>query len=111
MDPLTQGLLGATVGQAMYGRLLGRRAVVWGALVGMTPDLDVLATPLRPDGDWVWHRGPTHDLVFGALVGPAIGWLVGSGKRRVVVDCDRILGYRFPLSVYRRYPLGCEFSQ
>ncbi len=76
MDPLTQGLLGASVGQASYGRLLGRRAVVWGALVGMAPDLDVLASPLWPAGDWLWHRGPTHALVFGPLVGPAIGWLL-----------------------------------
>ena len=76
MDPLTQGLLGASVGQAFYGRALGRRAVVWGALVGMAPDLDVLASPLRPGGDWLWHRGPTHALLFGPLVGPAIGWLL-----------------------------------
>jgi hypothetical protein len=33
MDPLTQGLLGASFGQALYGRALGRRALVWGALV------------------------------------------------------------------------------
>jgi inner membrane protein len=80
MDPLTQGLLGASFGQALYGRALGRRAVVWGALVGMTPDLDVLASPVSPMAEWLWHRGPTHALVFGPAVGPAIGWLLWTWK-------------------------------
>ena len=30
MDPLTQGLLGASFGQALYGRALGRQALVVG---------------------------------------------------------------------------------
>ncbi len=80
MDPLTQGLLGASFGQALYGRALGRRALVWGALVGMTPDLDVLANPVSPMAEWLWHRGPTHALVFGPAVGPAIGWLLWKRK-------------------------------
>lgn len=76
MDPLTQGLLGASCGQALYGRALGKQAVVWGALVGMTPDLDVVANPLGPMAEWIWHRGPTHALWFGPVVGPALGWLL-----------------------------------
>jgi inner membrane protein len=80
MDPLTQGLLGASFGQALYGRALGRRALVWGALVGMSPDLDVLANPASPMAEWLWHRGPTHALVFGPVVGPAIGWLLWKWK-------------------------------
>ena len=80
MDPLTQGLLGASLGQALFGRALGRRALVWGALVGMTPDLDILANPVSPMAEWLWHRGPTHALVFGPAVGPAIGWLLWKRK-------------------------------
>ena len=30
MDPVTQGLLGAAVGQAVYGHRLGRKAALWG---------------------------------------------------------------------------------
>lgn len=74
MDPLTQGLLGACVGQACYGRAMGRRAVVWGALVGMAPDLDVLGRSAGPMGDWLWHRGPTHALLAGTLAGAALAW-------------------------------------
>jgi inner membrane protein len=76
MDPLTQGLLGASVGQASFGRALGRRALVWGAVVGMAPDLDVLVSRASPTAEWLWHRGPTHALAFAPLAGPAIGWLL-----------------------------------
>jgi inner membrane protein len=85
MDPLTQGLLGASVGQAACGRALGRRALAWGALVGMTPDLDVVVGLLSPTAEWLWHRGPTHALWFGPVVGPALGWLLWKrkgGRRR-----------------------------
>jgi len=90
MDPLTQGLLGASLGQALCGRALGRRALVWGALVGMTPDLDVLASPLSPMAEWLWHRGPTHALVFGPAVGPAIGWLLWKRKGGRLRDWVRL---------------------
>ncbi len=80
MDPLTQGLLGASFGQALYGRALGRKALLWGALVGMAPDLDVVANPVSPMAEWLWHRGPTHALWFGPVVGPAIGWLLWRWK-------------------------------
>lgn len=72
MDPLTQGLLGASFGQALYGRALDRRALSWGALVGMAPDLDVVARAAGPFAEWTWHRGPTHSLWFGPVVGPLV---------------------------------------
>ncbi len=80
MDPLTQGLLGATFGEALYGRKLGTRAITWGALVGMTPDLDVLSNAASPMAEWLYHRGPTHALWFGPLIGPALGWLLWKWK-------------------------------
>ncbi|HEX9187184.1 MAG TPA: metal-dependent hydrolase [Vicinamibacteria bacterium] len=76
MDPLTQGLLGAAFGQALYGKALGKQALAWGAVVGMAPDLDVVANPVSPMAEWLWHRGPTHALWFGPVVGPLIGWLL-----------------------------------
>ena len=80
MDPLTQGLLGASCGQAAYGRALGRRAVVWGAVIGMSPDLDVVLNATGPMGEWLWHRGFTHALWFGPVLGPALGWLLWRWK-------------------------------
>jgi len=73
MDTLTQGLLGATVGQACCGRSLGRRALFWGAVGGLVPDLDIVAAAL-PMGEWLYHRGPTHALWFGPVLGPVLGY-------------------------------------
>jgi inner membrane protein len=107
MDPLTQGLLGASVGGACYGRTLGRRAFAWGALVGMAPDLDVVASPLSPMAEWLWHRGPTHALVFGPVVGPAIGWLLwkrlGGRLRHWVGLCVAALFTHPLLDVFTTY--------
>ncbi len=75
MEPITQGLLGAAVARASVGRSLGPRALGWGALIGMAPDLDVLAAPLHAGfGELVYHRGTTHALWFGPAVGPLLGW-------------------------------------
>ena len=80
MDPLTQGLLGASCGQALYGRILGRKAIVWGAAIGMSPDVDVVLNATGPMGEWLWHRGFTHSLWFGPVLGPVLGWLLWRWK-------------------------------
>jgi inner membrane protein len=77
MEPVTQGLLGAAVGELAAGRTLGRRALFWGALIGMSPDLDVVLAPLHEGfGEWIYHRGTTHALWFGFVAGPAIAALL-----------------------------------
>ena len=45
MDSLTQAVLGATVGEAVAGPRIGRRAALWGAVAGTLPDLDILTYP------------------------------------------------------------------
>jgi inner membrane protein len=65
MDPLTHALAGATLGWAVAGRDLGRRAVAIGAAAALLPDLDVL---IRSSADPLLaiehHRGFTHSLLF-----------------------------------------------
>lgn len=76
MDTLTQIALGATVGQAVGARRLGRLATAAGAIGGLIPDLDVLVVPLLgPLAEWQYHRGVTHSLFFGPVLGPALGWV------------------------------------
>jgi inner membrane protein len=75
MEPLTQGLLGASFGQALCGRSLGRRALAFGALAGMLPDLDIVMNAAGPMGEFLYHRGITHSLWFGPTIGPALAWL------------------------------------
>ena len=82
MDTVTQALLGAAVGQAGFSHLLGRRALVWGAIGGVIPDLDVLAVAIDgPFAEFKYHRGITHSLWFGPVLGPLLGWLTWRWQR------------------------------
>ncbi len=75
MDSITQAVLGAAVGQAGFHKSLGRKALLWGALIGMAPDLDVLIrSPSDPFLNLIHHRGVTHSLWFGPVFGPVIGY-------------------------------------
>ena len=38
MDSLTQIVLGAAVGEAVLGKKIGTRAMLWGAIAGTIPD-------------------------------------------------------------------------
>jgi inner membrane protein len=82
MDTVTQALLGAAVGQAAFSHRLGRRAVLWGAVGGVIPDLDVLTIAVQgPFAEFRYHRGITHSLFFGPAVGPLLGWLAWRFQR------------------------------
>jgi len=83
MDTPTQALLGAAIGQAFFSRKLGRRAMLWGAVAGALPDLDLFpAELLSPWGEFLYHRGPTHSLFFALLGAPVFGFLVWKGYAR-----------------------------
>jgi inner membrane protein len=83
MDTVTQVLLGATVAQAGFAHKLGRRALWWGALGGLLPDLDVLSmATLGPFAELRFHRGITHALWFGPVLGPLFGYAVWTFYRR-----------------------------
>lgn len=78
MDLITQGLLGAVVGQVGFSRTLGlRRATLWGAVIGMLPDIDVIFKFFshNPMAEQLYHRGFTHSLFFAPLVAPVAALL------------------------------------
>lgn len=71
MDSVTQLALGAGIGAAVLGPLVGpRKAVLIGAVMGTVPDLDVFVPLGDPVSDFVLHRGPSHSLIIQALVTP-----------------------------------------
>lgn len=75
MDSLTQIVLGAAVGEAVAGRKLGNKALLWGAIAGTIPDLDVLANPLLDMvGQLSFHRSVTHSFFFAIIASPLLGW-------------------------------------
>ena len=50
MDSLTQIVLGAAVGEAVLGRKIGNKAILYGAIAGTIPDLDVIIAPIGGGG-------------------------------------------------------------
>jgi membrane-bound metal-dependent hydrolase YbcI (DUF457 family) len=63
MDSLTQVVLGAAVAEAAIGRRVGRRAALFGAVLGTLPDLDVFVSFGGVVEDFVYHRGASHSLL------------------------------------------------
>jgi inner membrane protein len=76
MDSLTQLTFGAACGEAILGQKVGRKALVWGAVLGTLPDLDVFIPLGGPVNDFVYHRGFSHSLILLALLSPMIAWLI-----------------------------------
>ncbi len=77
MDSLTQIILGASVAEAALGKKVGNRAMVWGAIAGTIPDLDVLANVfMSPINALSFHRGPTHSFPFSMIMAVLLGYMV-----------------------------------
>lgn len=77
MDTLTQITLGAAVGELTLGRRVGNKALLWGGVAGLVPDLDMLASPfLDPVSRMAFHRGFTHSILFALLFAPVLGYLI-----------------------------------
>jgi len=100
MDPLTQGVLGASLPQSTSGKSEVVVAGILGFLAGMSADLDVL---IRSTTDPLlfleYHRQFTHSLIFipvgGMLCALVLHYLVGRRRQlsfsRTLLYCT--LGY------------------
>ena len=76
MDSLSQIVLGAAVGEVVLGRRIGNRAMIWGAVAGTLPDMDVLGKYVLSELDNLgFHRGISHSLLFAVLGALVFGWL------------------------------------
>ena len=82
MDSLTQIVLGAAVGEATLGKKVGNKAMLWGAIAGTIPDLDVLGRSFLDDITALeWHRGISHSLFLVWLLHPFwVGCYINSIK-------------------------------
>lgn len=77
MDSLTQIVLGAAVGEAVLGKKVGNKAMLYGAIAGTIPDLDIFASHFTDTVSALYiHRGFTHSIVFSLLFAPIFGWIV-----------------------------------
>jgi inner membrane protein len=76
MDSLTQLTFGAACGEAILGKKVGRKALIWGAVLGTLPDLDVFIPLGSPVDDFVYHRGFSHSLFLLTALSPVFAWLI-----------------------------------
>src|SRR5512145_629612 len=76
LDSVTQIALGAAVGEAVLGRKVGSRAILWGALCGTLPDLDVFIPFAGPVEAFTYHRSFSHSILVALLATPLIAWLI-----------------------------------
>lgn len=78
MDSLTQIVLGAAVGEVVAGKKLGNRAMLWGAVAGTIPDLDVIIGSIFMSEieSLAFHRGFMHSFTFAILFSVLISFLV-----------------------------------
>ncbi len=83
MDTITQMTLGAAVGEATLGQKAGNKAVLWGAVGGLIPDLDIIPGWFMDEVDrLVFHRGFSHSLLFSVLLSLIAGFLLHKRYRR-----------------------------
>ncbi len=76
MDSLSQIVLGASVQGAALGKYQGRKAYLYGAILGTLPDLDVLISYPDPISDMTYHRSFSHSLFVLSAVGIVGAWLI-----------------------------------
>ncbi len=77
MDSFTQIVLGAAVGEAVAGKKIGNKALVFGAIAGTIPDLDVfIGDAMSTVGALDFHRGFTHSIAFAICFAPLLGLLL-----------------------------------
>lgn len=85
MDSLTQIVLGAAVGEAVLGKKVGNKAMLYGAIAGTIPDLDTFAGNFFDTITAIEiHRGFTHSVVFSVLFAPVFGWIISKIESKSV---------------------------
>ncbi len=77
MDLVTQAALGSLCGEIILRKKLGNKGMLWGALFGTLPDLDILAYPfLSFTEQLMWHRGFSHSILMTFIATFFFGWLL-----------------------------------
>lgn len=82
MDSLTQIILGASVGEVALGKKIGNKAMLYGAIAGTIPDLDILSSHFTDEvSALAIHRGFTHSIVFSVVFSIIFGWIVSQYEK------------------------------
>ncbi|AXG70837.1 LexA-binding, inner membrane-associated putative hydrolase [Kordia sp. SMS9] len=113
MDSLTQIVLGAACGEAAMGKKIGNKALLFGAIGGTIPDLDVFLGNLFYSNKidaMLFHRGFMHSMLFAILAAFLVGFLVfklyDKGKRKGTTT-RKDWTWLFFLSIFTHPLLDC----
>ena len=83
MDSLTHIILGAAIGEVTLGKKIGNKALLWGGLLSVIPDLDVLISPfISPVSALFFHRGISHSLLFVLIVALIAGYAISCIEKK-----------------------------
>ncbi|APG65296.1 metal-dependent hydrolase [Tenacibaculum todarodis] len=113
MDSLTQIVLGAACGELVLGKKIGNKAMIFGAIGGTIPDLDVFIGRLFYSNEidiMMFHRGFMHSILFAFIGAFVFGYLFyklyNFGKRKdTTTQKDWI--WLFFLSIFTHPILDC----
>ena len=113
MDSLTQIVLGAACGEIALGKKIGNKALLFGAIGGTIPDLDVFIGKFLYNNEiqaMAFHRGFMHSILFAILGSILFGWityrLYNTGKR-IETTTLRNWIWLFFLSIFTHPLLDC----
>ncbi|ARV15330.1 metal-dependent hydrolase [Polaribacter sp. SA4-12] len=113
MDSLTQIVLGAACGEIALGKKIGNKALLFGAIGGTIPDLDVFVGKLLYNNEiqaMAFHRGFMHSILFAVLGAFLFGWitykLYNTGARKETTTQQNWI-WLFFLSIFTHPILDC----
>lgn len=113
MESLTQIILGAACGEIAMGKKIGNKAMLFGAIGGTIPDLDVFIGHIFYGNSieiMTFHRGFMHSLIFPFIASFLLGWLVFklyNSRRRIGSTTLKDWNWLFFLSIITHPILDC----
>lgn len=108
MDSVTQIILGASVGEAVLGKEEKNKAVLWGAIGGLIPDLDVfVARFASPVNQLLLHRSFSHSILFFILASPLLAWLTQKIYKDKISSSFKKISLLFFLTLLTHSLLDC----
>ncbi len=73
MDLFTHMILGAAVGGMIASKKIGNKAIFWGGILSLIPNIDMLFLPFLDSSHAVlFHRGFSHSIFFFFIISPFI---------------------------------------
>ena len=92
MDSITQGVLGAAIGEGILGKKIGNKGALVGAMVATIPDLDVILYLFYDQFDMLSiHRGFSHSIVFSVLGAFVVAFILSKLKWFQGIEYNRLL--------------------